>query len=82
LERKDNDVEELCMNTISQNQQMQTGPKSKDRRRSSYNESADEPPRLIEKEAIDIEKETPADETEPMQQVEDQEGVRPPAFED
>lgn len=70
------------MNTISENKEMRTGPKSKDRRHSSYDESADEPPKLIEKEATDIEKESPEDETEPLQQVEDQEGVRPPAFED
>lgn len=70
------------MNTIDENQQMRTGPKSKDRRHSSYDEGADEPPQLIEKEETDIERETPADDTEPMQRVDDQDRVRPPAFDE
>jgi hypothetical protein len=58
------------------------GPKSKDRRRASYDEATDESPQLIEKETADVEKETPADDTEPVQRVEDQEGVHPPAFDE
>jgi hypothetical protein len=61
---------------------VQTGPKSKDRRKASYDESANEPPQLIEKEATDIEEENPADDTEPTQRVEDQDKIRPPAFEE
>ena len=61
---------------------MQTGPKSKDRRKTAYDESANEPPQLIEKEVTDIEEENPSDDTEPMQRVEDQNKIRPPAFEE
>ena len=61
---------------------MSRGPKSKDRRHASYDEGADEAPQLIEKDAADIEKEIPADDTEPVQRVEDQEGGRPPAFDE
>jgi hypothetical protein len=58
------------------------GPKARDRRRYSYNESTDEPASLIETETTDIEKETPSDETEPVERIKDQEGVAPPAFEE
>ena len=58
------------------------GPKARDRRRYSYDESTDEPPSLIETETTDIEKETPSDETEPVERIKDQEGVAPPAFEE
>ena len=59
------------------------GPKGRDRRHYSYDESTDEPAPLIERESIDIEKETPADETEPVERVKDQEeGATPPAFEE
>jgi hypothetical protein len=64
------------------NRQLRAGPKTKDRRHSSYDESADEPPQLIEKETTDIEKESPADETEAVQRLEDQEDIRPPAFDE
>ena len=58
------------------------GPKRRDRRRSSYDESTDEPAPLIEKESTDVEKETPSDDTEPVEEVADQEGVAPPIFEE
>lgn len=53
---------------ISGDRQMNTGPKLKGRRHSSYDESADEPPQPIEKEPTEMEKENPADDTGPMQQ--------------
>jgi hypothetical protein len=65
-----------------EHQPMHMGPKSKDRRRFSYNEGADEPARLIEKEAIDIERENPADETEPVEQIEIRPDIRTPAFDE
>lgn len=56
---------------------MNAGPKRKGRHRLSYNEGADEAPSLINKESTDIERETPSDETEPVEQVETDEDVRP-----
>jgi hypothetical protein len=61
---------------------MITGPKLKDRRHASYDEATDEAPQLIDKEATDVERETPADDTEPVQRVDDQEGIHPPAFDE
>ena len=58
------------------------GPKRRDRRKSSYDESTDEPAPLIEKEPTDIEREKPADDTEPVEEVVDQEGIAPSAFEE
>ncbi len=45
------------------------GPKLKDRRRASYNESTDEPASLINNETTDIEKEIPSDETTPVERI-------------
>jgi len=62
--------------------QCTSGPKQKDRRHFSYEEDVDEPPSLIEKEATDIEKENPIDDTDPVERVEDQDGTSPPIFEE
>jgi hypothetical protein len=59
-----------------------SGPKQKDRRRYSYDEGADEPARLIENEATDVERECPADDNEPVERIKDQDGGAPPAFEE
>lgn len=57
---------------------MNIGPKRRDRRHRSYDEGADEPRGLIDGEATDIEREHPSDDTEPMEQVQDEEeSVRP-----
>jgi hypothetical protein len=61
---------------------MTIGPKLKDRRHYSYDEGADEPASLIDKESTDIEKENPIDDTDPVEQVEEQEGNTPPIFEE
>jgi len=58
------------------------GPKRKDRRHYSYEEDVDEPPSLVEKESTDIEKENPIDDTDPIEQVEEQEADTPPIFEE
>ena len=55
---------------------------SKDRRHYSYEEDVDEPPSLVEKESTDIEKENPIDDTDPIEQVEEQEADTPPIFEE
>jgi hypothetical protein len=59
-----------------------SGPKQKDRRHSSYGEDTDEPAPTIENEPTDIEREIPADDTEPVERVKDQNEVAPPAFEE
>jgi hypothetical protein len=61
---------------------MNIGPKLKDRRHRSYNESADEPRGLIDSEATDVEMEHPSDDTEPMEQVQDEEATVRPMFEE
>lgn len=42
-----------------------------------YDESVDEPAKLLEQEATEIEKEIPADDAEPIEQVERPEGQAP-----
>jgi hypothetical protein len=58
----------------------QTDPRG--RRRRSYDESLDEPAKLISDESVDVEKEAPADENEPMERPEPDNTPTPPAFED
>jgi len=58
------------------------GPKFKDRRHRSYDESADEPHGLIDIEATDIEMEHPIDDTEPVEQVGEEQTLTPPMFEE
>jgi hypothetical protein len=53
----------------------------KRQRHYSYEEDVDEPAGLIEDEAVDIEAEAPAEENEPVEQVE-ADDVGPPAFEE
>ena len=50
-------------------------------RRRSYDESLDEPAKLINDESIDVEKETPAEENEPVEGPAPND-ASPPAFED
>ena len=45
-------------------------PRKKRSRHYSYDESVDEPAKLLEQEAVDIEAETPSEETEPVETVE------------
>ncbi len=61
---------------------MAIGPKQKDRRHHAYDEGTDEPPGLIDKEAVDIETENPTDDAEPVEQVEEKEDSGPPIFEE
>lgn len=56
------------------------GPKRK--KHYSYDENVDEPGKLIDKETTDIERETPADGNESLQQVDDKDRREPPAFEE
>ena len=58
-----------------------TIPKTRQRHH-SYDESADEPPTLIEEEAVEIETETPAESNEPVEGNEQEDDSGPPAFEE
>jgi hypothetical protein len=60
--------------------QTMLGPKRK--RHYSYDESVDEPARLIEEETVDIEGANAEDQNEPVEQVPDQENDQPEAFEE
>jgi hypothetical protein len=59
-----------------------SGPKKKDQRHLSYDESCDEPARLIQNEPVDIERETPADDTEPVEEVPNNDTNTPAAFDE
>jgi hypothetical protein len=48
----------------------------------SYDESVDEPPKLIEDEPVEIEEEVPAEENEPLERVEKDSNLTPPEFEE
>ena len=61
---------------------MTIGPQLKDRRHRSYSEGTDEPRGRIDKDATDIETEHPIDDTEPVEQVEEEETMVPPMFEE
>ncbi len=48
----------------------------------SYDESVDEPAKLIEDEPVEIEEEVPAEENEPLERIEKEDNSDTPAFED
>jgi hypothetical protein len=57
------------------------GPKRRERHH-SYDESVDEPAKLIEDEPVEIEEESPAKENESVERVEENNESDPPAFEE
>ncbi|MEA2781469.1 MAG: hypothetical protein QOK29_3013 [Rhodospirillaceae bacterium] len=57
------------------------GPKTR-ARRNSYNESANEPGKLLDEEAVEIEHETPSEETDPIEEFRAGDKPTPPAFEE
>jgi len=59
-----------------------TGNPKKRRRRYSYDESVDEPAKLIEIESVEVEAEVPAEENEPVKGIEPDNNHETPAFED
>ncbi len=61
---------------------MTAGPKRRDRRHFSYDEGTDEAPALIERELVDIEREIPIDETDPVEQVEEEKDTTSPIHEE
>jgi hypothetical protein len=56
-------------------------PKQRQRHH-SYNDNADEPEKLIEDEAVEIDQELPAEESEPVERVEENNKTDTPAFEE
>jgi hypothetical protein len=54
----------------------------KRQRHYSYDESVDEPAKLIEDEAVDVEAEVPAEENEPVERSEPEEKPAPPVFDE
>ena len=52
------------------------------RKHHSYDESVDEPAKVIEDEPVEIEKETPAEDNEPIERVDDPEKPDSAAFEE
>jgi hypothetical protein len=69
------------MNPASHYQMARLGPKLKQKHH-SYDESVDEPAKLIEAEPVDVEAETPADENEPIEGDEEDGKSQMPAFEE
>jgi hypothetical protein len=51
-------------------------------RHHSYDESLDEPPKLIAEETTDVETEVPAEENEPVERIEREDTSDTPAFEE
>jgi hypothetical protein len=50
--------------------------------RNSHSEQTDEAPGLIEKEQVEVEREIPADDNQPIERIEPRERPEPPVFED
>lgn len=65
------------MEPATDGQRKKIGPKKK-----NYDESVDEPAKLIENEPVEVERETPAEENQPVEQVEDNNKSNAPAFEE
>lgn len=61
-------------------QLISTVPKGR-KKHHSYDESVDEPAKLIADEAVEVEEEGPAEENEPVEQIEDKDELDTPAFE-
>ena len=69
------------METAIDNRSGAAIPKKRQRHH-SYDESVDEPAKLIENEAVDIEAARPLEENEPVEGTEDKNDSEPPAFEE
>ena len=69
------------MQTTSRNSSAKSIPKQRQRHH-SYDESVNEPARLIENEPVEIEAEIPVEENEPLEGARPEEKPAFPAFED
>jgi hypothetical protein len=65
----------------SEHDTARTVPRLKSPRR-SYDEGADEAPALLGNEPVEVERESPAEENEPVESLRDDRDPEPPAFED
>ncbi len=69
------------MQIITDNRRRTIGPKQREKHH-SYNETVDEPAKLIDTETVEIEKEAPAEDNEPVERIEEENTSKPPAFEE
>ena len=69
------------MQPATRNETTKIGPKRRERHY-SYDESVDEPAKLIEDEPVEIEQEGPVEENEPLQRIEENSNLDSPAFEE
>jgi hypothetical protein len=69
------------MQIMTNNRRRTIGPKQREKHH-SYNETVDEPAKLIDTETVEIEKEAPAEDNEPVERIEEENTSKPPAFEE
>jgi|BarGraIncu01122A_1022018.scaffolds.fasta_scaffold202989_2 hypothetical protein len=69
------------MQITAENHSSTVGPKQREKHH-SYNENVDEPAKLIDDEAVEVEREVPLDGNEPVERVEEDDTSKPPAFEE
>jgi hypothetical protein len=68
------------MQITAENHSSTIGPKHREKH--PYNENVDEPAKLIDDETVEIERELPLENNEPVERIEDDDTSKPPAFEE
>lgn len=69
------------MHAPASGKKAETIPKKRQRHH-SYDESVDEPGKLIENEPVEVEAEVPSEENEPVERIEKEDEPEPPVFEE
>jgi hypothetical protein len=69
------------MPITAENRRRTIGPKQREKHH-SYDESVDKPAKLIDDETVEIEREVPIDDNEPVETIERENASKPPAFEE
>jgi len=69
------------MQIMAENCPRTSGPKQREQHH-SYNETVDEPAKLIDNEAVEIEREVPAEDNEPIERIAGENASKPTAFEE
>ncbi len=69
------------MQAVDRHQWSRRAPKKRPRHY-PYDTNLDEPGQLLQQEAVDIEEETPAEDSEPVERADQENDVPPPAFEE
>jgi hypothetical protein len=69
------------MPKMAENRHQTIGPKQREKHH-SYDETVDEPGKLIDNETVDIEREAPAEDNESVESIEGENTSKPPAFEE